>query len=153
MIDKPKTGGNVDAFCTKCKMELAHTVVAMVDERVVKAKCNTCHAFHRYRRAPGAKKAARANGKPATRAAGTRAKKTAASKAAASAASWELQWQQQVDQAGEKAIVAYRMTDAFDSGDVIQHKRFGIGVVQQVVESQKMTALFRSGMRTLVMNR
>src|SRR5215212_8862408 len=61
-----KVGGEVDSFCTKCQMSLAHTIHAIVSGRPVKVECNTCHAIHRYRgdapaetpskpRAPGAK--------------------------------------------------------------------------------------------------
>src|SRR5512132_2916008 len=44
-----KVGGEVDSFCTKCEMTLAHTVIAMVEGRPVKVECNTCHGVHRYR--------------------------------------------------------------------------------------------------------
>jgi hypothetical protein len=30
MAEQYKTGGDCDAWCTKCKMDLAHTIVAMV---------------------------------------------------------------------------------------------------------------------------
>ena len=38
-----KTGGEVDCFCTRCKMVLAHTILAMVGDRPARVKCNTCH--------------------------------------------------------------------------------------------------------------
>jgi RNase P subunit RPR2 len=44
-----KVGGEVDSFCTKCEMLLAHTVHAVVDGRPVKVECNTCHGVHRYK--------------------------------------------------------------------------------------------------------
>ena len=148
MSDKPKVGGNVDSFCTRCKMELAHTVVAMVGDRGVQATCTTCHSFHRYRATPAGKKSVAAStGKTrGTRTVGNATK-------AASTPAWERQWHQQVEQSGEKEIAVYRMVDGFAQGDVIQHKSFGIGVVQQILEPQKMTALFKGGMRTLAMNR
>ena len=48
-----KVGGEVDAFCTKCQLTLAHTVHAVVAGRPVKVECNTCHGVHRYRDPPG----------------------------------------------------------------------------------------------------
>ena len=48
-----KVGGEVDAFCTKCQLTLAHTVHAVVSGRPVKVECNTCHGVHRYRDPPG----------------------------------------------------------------------------------------------------
>src|SRR6266511_3985193 len=48
-----KVGGEVDAFCTKCELTLAHTVHAVVSGKPVKVECNTCHGVHRYRDANG----------------------------------------------------------------------------------------------------
>src|SRR5512146_3137920 len=49
-----KVGGEVDGYCTRCEMTLAHTVIAMVEGRPVKVECNTCHGVHRFRGdAPG----------------------------------------------------------------------------------------------------
>ena len=29
---KPKTGGEIDAYCTKCKLALTHRIIAMVGD-------------------------------------------------------------------------------------------------------------------------
>ncbi len=58
-----KVGGEVDCFCTKCELTLAHTVIAMLDAQPVKVQCNTCHGVHKYRSAPGTKAAGRSAGK------------------------------------------------------------------------------------------
>ena len=39
---KPKTGGEIDAYCAKCKLDLAHRIIAMVGEAVKKVECKTC---------------------------------------------------------------------------------------------------------------
>src|SRR6266542_3841768 len=46
-----KVGGEVDAFCTKCELTLAHTVHAVVSKKPIKIKCNTYHNMHHYRNA------------------------------------------------------------------------------------------------------
>ena len=48
-----KVGGEVDSFCTKCQLVLAHTVHAVVGGRPVKVECNTCHGVHRYKGGAG----------------------------------------------------------------------------------------------------
>src|SRR5512136_904561 len=48
-----KVGGEVDAFCTRCELVLAHTIHALLAGRPVKVECNTCHTVHRYRSPPG----------------------------------------------------------------------------------------------------
>src|SRR5262245_65118967 len=51
-----KVGGEVDAFCTRCKMTLAHTILAMVGQTIARVQCNTCGGQHAYRSAPGTTK-------------------------------------------------------------------------------------------------
>src|SRR5436309_8442299 len=44
-----KLGGNVDCWCGKCNMILAHTIEAMVGEKPARVHCNTCKAQHTYK--------------------------------------------------------------------------------------------------------
>ncbi len=37
-----RVAGEVDAFCTRCKLNLAHTIVAMVGSKIARVRCNTC---------------------------------------------------------------------------------------------------------------
>jgi hypothetical protein len=51
---KIKTGSEVDSWCTKCKLILAHTVEAMADGKITRVHCKTCRGQHAYRAtAPG----------------------------------------------------------------------------------------------------
>ena len=47
---KPKVGGDVDAYCTKCRMDLSHRVIAMVANEPKRVKCLTCDGEHNYRK-------------------------------------------------------------------------------------------------------
>jgi hypothetical protein len=42
MVSDRRVGGEVDAFCSSCKLVLGHTILAMVGERIAKVRCNTC---------------------------------------------------------------------------------------------------------------
>src|SRR2546422_867426 len=44
-----KVGADIDAWCTRCKMNLGHTILAMVSGRPVRVRCNTCQGEHNYR--------------------------------------------------------------------------------------------------------
>lgn len=44
-----RAGQEVDAYCTKCKMDLTHRIVAVVGGRPVKVECRTCYTVHVYR--------------------------------------------------------------------------------------------------------
>src|SRR5260370_35835705 len=47
-----KLGGEGDSFCTKTKLLLAHTALAMVGIKIVRVRCNTCGADHAFRSTP-----------------------------------------------------------------------------------------------------
>lgn len=49
MSNVPRVGGEVDAACTKCKMLLGHTILAMVGSRIARVRCNTCQGEHNFR--------------------------------------------------------------------------------------------------------
>lgn len=154
--EKPKVGGDVDALCSRCGMELAHTVVAMVGDKVVQARCNTCGSFHRYKAPKAAEpgRTARSTDPAGRRPSGPGARgMTGGREATPKRSSWEVRWQEQVDQAGARAMRPYRMTESFERGELVQHPRFGLGVVQQTTGAEKAEILFREGLRTLVMGR
>src|SRR5215831_15699747 len=48
-----RVAGEVDAFCTRCKLTLAHTILAMVGTKIARVRCNTCGGDHVYRAPPG----------------------------------------------------------------------------------------------------
>src|SRR5688572_28940516 len=56
-MSKPlRAGGEVDSWCTKCKLVLNHRVIAMVAGTPVRVECSTCGSHHNFRgRAPGEK--------------------------------------------------------------------------------------------------
>ncbi len=49
MAQPLRVGGDIDSFCTRCKMVLGHTILAMVGKRPVRVRCNTCGGEHNYR--------------------------------------------------------------------------------------------------------
>jgi hypothetical protein len=123
-----KVGGEVDAFCTRCQLLLAHTVIAMVGTVPVKVECNTCRNVHRFRGAsttvhrPDAK--ARRGG-------------------------LTLSFDQML--ATHTTLPRkYASTTLFATGDVIDHSSFGRGFVSAVKDPGKVEVTFRTGARTLI---
>ena len=53
-----RVGGEVDATCTRCRMELAHTILAMVGQKIARVRCNTCGSDHVYRGTQSASRSA-----------------------------------------------------------------------------------------------
>lgn len=122
-----RVGGDVDAFCTRCGLELAHTVIAMVGTRPVKVACNTCHAVHVFRGTSA--------GRP------TRERPRAAGFDQLLAAR---------DVAGARR---YSPGDTFREGQVLDHPQFGRGFVSSLRDGGKLEVTFRGGVKTLVHGR
>ncbi len=132
-----KVGGEVDAFCTRCELVLAHTIHALMAGRPVKVECNTCHSVHRYRTPPG--KSSRPSGAP--RAGAARAEATTAAFDALLA---------------EKNVAAaqpYSPKKRFGVGDVVDHGVFGRGFVSALRDGDKVEITFRSDVKVLVHGR
>src|SRR5262245_59704042 len=51
MTTKPiKPGTEVDSWCTKCRMDLLHRIIAVHNGRIMRVECRTCGGHHNYRR-------------------------------------------------------------------------------------------------------
>jgi hypothetical protein len=123
-----KVGGEVDAFCTRCQLLLAHTVIAMVGAVPVKVECNTCRNVHRFR---GASTTPRRTSTSATRASRT------------------VSFDEMLSgQTGTPR--RYAPTVLFTAGDVLDHATFGRGFVSGVKDPGKVEVTFRTGVKTLV---
>lgn len=148
MASEFNTGGNCDAWCTKCKLDLAHTIVAMVDDLPVKVECNSCGGVHKYRPTKEAKEAA----KEAKKAARAAAKKTSARKKPKPLAAAEVRWREAMDAHGEGKTRPYDPKKPFDTDEVLDHAHFGLGVVLRPLERQRVRVLFEDTERTLVVD-
>ena len=47
----PRLGDTIDDYCPRCRLLLNHAVASLVDNKVVKVICRTCHSEHPYRHA------------------------------------------------------------------------------------------------------
>jgi hypothetical protein len=45
----PRLGDTIDDYCPRCRLLLNHAVASLVDNKVVKVICQTCHSEHPYR--------------------------------------------------------------------------------------------------------
>ncbi len=149
MSDRLHTGGDVDAFCTKCKMDLTHTIVAMVEDTPVQVKCNTCHTFHRYRAPKSAPKRSSAPG--ATRRTATAGAKSRTEKARTkSAASAKVRWEGLLEEHAETEARRYNVKETWAKDDIILHPTFGTGVVLEQLPGNKIRVIFEDSERILI---
>jgi hypothetical protein len=133
MSAKNRVGGDIDAWCTRCKMNLGHTILAMMGERPVRVRCNTCQGEHNYRGEPEAPR--KGGWEPAA----------SRERARPAVTSWEALL------AGKDLSRArkYSAKEKFAQDEVLQHPTFGLGLVQEV-RGDKIQVAFKAEVKTLV---
>lgn len=136
-----KVGGEVDAFCTKCQLTLAHTIHAVVAGRPVKVECNTCHGVHRYKGALASSSGVRSSGT------GPRAERPAREKPAT------VGFDELLAARDTSRAQPYSPKKTFALGDVVDHSIFGRGFVSAIRDGGKLEITFRSDVKVLVHGR
>lgn len=150
-----RAGGEVDSFCTKCRLVLNHRIIAMVGNNPRKVECSTCSSHHLYRaRPPGEKPEPGA--KVARAGAGTKEPRaprvTSATKARALNESREKSWEKAVLGKAVNDFTRYTVKSTFKQGELVHHTKFGDGVVTRVVDAAKVEIAFKDETRMLAQN-
>ena len=116
------------AYCTSCKMDLSHIVVALKGDRIAKVQCQTCKKEHAF-------KAAKGQTEPK--------KKRSRSKAAeeAEANTVELEWEKLMNAHKDAPTKAYNTKGQFALGDKISHANFGPGIVGKLMNPSPVALL------------
>jgi hypothetical protein len=128
-----KVGGEVDSFCSRCDLVLAHTIHALVGPRPVRVECNTCHNVHAYR-SPD-----RAAGAPKRKPSKAREKKGP-----------PRSFDEMLRGKNLAQAVKYTPRTTYALDQVIEHPAFGLGYVIEVKDGGKVQVVFRSDTKVLV---
>ena len=132
---KIEVGNDVLSYCGRCKMPLAHTILSLTKKGTVdRCECNTCGAGHKYRDPDKVKE----------KGTGTRRTKKTVSP--------EALWNEALTQASGLAL-PYDMSSEFILSALIEHNAFGKGVVQEVIEPNKIRVIFETGEKILIQKR
>ena len=129
---KLSAGNEVLAYCGKCKLKLAHTIAVMkTDEIPDKVKCNTCKSTHAFKENA------------------TRRKKTTTTRGKKPTA-FDI-WTDKVKNSTEPSV-KYSPKSSFDIGQLIDHPKYGTGVVERKIDNNKIEILFEKTLKTLMHN-
>ena len=143
-----RVAGEVDSWCTKCRLVLNHRVVSMKAGKAYQVECLTCRATHLWRpNAPGEKA-------PAGTGAGSERARALSSAPGRTprltvAARHEQQWEKAIAGRGVSEFKPYNVGGSFAEGDLIRHKKFGDGLVTRIIDAHKVEVLFRDEAKTL----
>lgn len=144
-----KTGGEVDSWCTKCKMVLNHRVIAMVGPKPVRVECSTCMSHHNFREfAPGdapPKGSSRVGAGIAPRA----ARVPTVTRLEQERREREKTWEKAIAGKAMSDFKRYNVSSTFSQGELVRHSKFGDGVVTRIIDANKVEVLFKDEARTL----
>jgi hypothetical protein len=147
-----KAGGEVDSWCTKCRLFLNHRIIAMVGSKPARVECSTCSSHHNYRgAAPGERPetSAQSNAKRVGVSPGNPRGPRGPTKAEQERLTREQSWEKAVSGKAPRDFKPYRVSGTFQSGDLIRHPKFGDGVVTRIADAHKVEILFKDDSRTL----
>jgi hypothetical protein len=129
-----RVAGEVDAFCTRCKLTLAHTIVAMVGSKIARVRCNTCGGEHAFRSAADA--ASRA-----TRSSPTPARQRTI-----------LSFADRIAHSNPAEATPYNPKLTYALDQLINHPTFGLGIVT-ALRQDKVDVAFKAAEKTLIQGR
>ena len=133
-LSDKKPGSDIDSWCGKCKRVLAHTIEAMVGDKVARVNCNTCKSQHIYRPQPPRSTPKREGTGSAPKTGKTRA----------------TRYESLLKSKDASSSRTYSFEIKYDAGDILEHPKFGRGVVMAVKDVTKIEVLFESGSKLLV---
>lgn len=146
----PAVGRDVEAWCSRCGMELTHRIMAMVGLEIAKVHCNTCGAEHKFKSAREATAAAASAEKAPPRE--RKPNKTAIAAAAAADRTTRMLYERAMADRDRANAVPYAPSMQPRPGMLIDHKTFGYGIVDAVYEA-KSRMLFQDGYKVLATGR
>jgi hypothetical protein len=145
----PKTGQDIDSFCRKCDLLLAHVIIAMNGSAVAKVECKTCRSIHAHK---AEKKAA-----ASTKTARAGSEKSRSSKSSSSrtkkALSAGMDYADMMRGQDLSRALRYKPQSLFEEGHILDHPTFGLGVVTKLLDDGKIDVLFPIGSKVLIHNR
>lgn len=134
-MSKIGVGKEIVTSCSKCKLELAHLIVAMRDEVTpYKVQCKTCGSNHSFKVKKVAKRRATT---------GTKKKRVTAAEKILNI------WEDAMENLDGDPI-KYSIKTVFEAGQVIDHPKFGPGLIEKVIDANKIEVVFKTDVKILM---
>ena len=136
MTARLTAGSEIDAWCTRCRMDLGHRIVAMVGTTPKRVICLTCDSQHNYRAPKGASAPTpKARRSPRSSTAGSVPKRS--------------EWDERVADKELSTFTQYSIDKEFTPGELVLHRKFGPGYVAELLGDGKVSIMFKDGARVL----
>jgi hypothetical protein len=138
-------GSEVDAWCTKCRLDLGHRVVAEVHGRPKRVICMTCGSEHNFRSPRGQSGSAATR----TRKGGSRATQKT-DRLNRKEGERLRDWRERVSDRTQDAFATYSPDQTYTRDQLLYHRKFGAGYVVGLLEGGKLSVMFQEGKKILV---
>jgi len=138
-------GADIESICRKCG-DVWHVIVAMVEDDIAKVQCKQCNGLHKYKNPD--EEAAPAKAKKTTKAKTKKKAMTAAEKRAAANAKPVTKATVEPDL--KKEVRPYKFSESYESRERIDHVKFGLGVVEDILDGGKIEVFFEEGGRRVL---
>ncbi|MFZ9595099.1 MAG: hypothetical protein ACO3A2_03385 [Bdellovibrionia bacterium] len=126
------------AYCTSCKMDLNHVIVAMKGDRIAKVQCLTCKKDHVYRAPKGATEPK------------VKTVKTKKSDTEDTNHSLSVEWEKLMAAHKDLPLKPYSTRGQFVLGDKLKHPTFGEGIVGKLIYPNKIEVIFKTDVKVLI---
>jgi hypothetical protein len=132
-------GNEVEAMCRTCKGPAIHVIESIKNDKIDKVLCKGCNKSHKY--------------KPVVEEGDEKPAKKTTKRAAPTKTKEERKWSRLLNKVGQDNPIDYTMSEIYNEKDVLNHGKFGIGVVHEVIDHTKISVVFKEGTKVLIQNR
>lgn len=132
-----EVGSDVEGYCTKCKADTTHVVISKYEDEIRRVQCNVCGDVHSFRKPRG--EVEDEVPEPVS------ARKRALMK--------KPTWEEFFAKHKASAAKPYQFRLEYNEQAIVEHPKFGVGFVSEVVSNSKVEITFKDGRRILVHNR
>lgn len=149
-VDESFVAKDVEAKCGKCG-ETWHVIVAVSDGKVAKVQCKQCGGMHNYRALAKNRQTLSKNTKSAVALSAPAERQASGPRKTRPAVEHKPKACVPLVAANQNPIQDYSIQSlSFSVGDRINHKKFGLGVVEEIPERGKIRVCFATQRLLLV---
>lgn len=127
-----RAGDEVNAWCTKCRLMHTHIIKA-IDPNGKKPPRVICTCPKQTER----------NYRPNPPKSRTKKKAVVV----------ENPWVKLTETVNQDRVLPYTVSGSFSDGDFLQHKKYGLGVVIEILDNNKLSVAFEDKVRVMVCNK
>ena len=148
-------GDEVEFYCSKCRLNLYGNVASVVNGEVKQVTCRTCRSTVGFKREKSEAefRALKLKQAFALRNRRQQPQSVGVDRGAASGGpEVTRRWRKLTDDVDARFAPRYGPDRNYEKGDLVIHKQYGLGIVQEVLHENAFVAIFRTAELPLEMN-